>query len=33
VLDNDDLLERFFGDADRGRSLLEFEAWGSQDEY
>ena len=33
VLDNDDLLERFFCDADRGRSLLEFEAWGSQDEY
>ena len=33
VLDNDDLLKSFFGDADRGRSLLEFEAWGSQDEY
>jgi hypothetical protein len=33
ILDNDDLLKSFFGDADRGRSLLEFEAWGPQDEY
>ena len=32
VLGNDELLKSFFGVADRGRSLLEYEEWGPQDD-